>query len=50
MMIQLLILVRMMISMTMMIMMIQLLILVRMMMSMTDDNDDSAVDIGEDDD
>ena len=31
-------------------MMIQLLILVRMMMSMTDNNDDSAVDIGEDDD
>ena len=31
-------------------MMIQLLILVRMMMSMTDNNDDSAVDIGEEDD
>ena len=31
-------------------MMIQLLILVRRMMSMTDNNDDSAVDIGEDDD
>ena len=30
--------------------MIQLLILVRMMMSMTDNNNDSAVDIGEDDD